>query len=84
MRINSSRHIHRVYLLKYNHRNTGNFQYEFLFENGKLTKSNPKKKVINLKKQGVSDKKNNDIAAENCGESSFQEGLAWRDGRKIA
>ena len=56
----------------------------FCLKNGKFTKSNPKKKVINLKKQGVSDKKNNDIAAENCGESSFQEGLAWRDGRKIA
>ena len=29
------------------------------------------------------DKERNDIAAENYGESSFQEGLSWRDGRRI-
>ena len=30
------------------------------------------------------DNKNNDIAAEICGESSFQEDLSWKDGRRIA
>ena len=29
------------------------------------------------------DKESDDIAAENCGESSFQKGLSWRDGRRI-
>ena len=29
------------------------------------------------------DKESNDIAAENCWESSFQEGLSWRDGWRI-
>ena len=28
--------------------------------------------------------KESNIAAENCGESSFQESLSWRDGRRIA
>ena len=29
------------------------------------------------------DKESNDIAAENCGKSSFQEGLSWRDAQRI-
>ena len=29
------------------------------------------------------DKESDDNAAENCGESSFQEGLSWRDGKRI-
>ena len=48
-----------------------------------LPKSIPKKKAINFKNQGVYDKESDDIAAENCGESSFQESLSWRDGRRI-
>ena len=28
--------------------------------------------------------KESNIAAENCGESNFQESLSWRDGRRIA
>ena len=48
----------------------------------RFTKSSPKK-VINLKNQGVHDNESDDIAAEDCGESSFQEGLTGRDGRRI-
>ena len=29
------------------------------------------------------DEESDDIAAENCAESSFQEGLSWRDGQRI-
>ena len=29
------------------------------------------------------DKDSNDTAGKNCGESSFQEGLSWREGRRI-
>ena len=50
---------------------------------GGLPKSIPKKKAINFKNQGVYDKESGDIAAENCGEGSFQESLSWRDGRRI-
>ena len=48
----------------------------FGLKNGRFTKSIPKKKAINLKNQGLYDKESDDIAAENCGESSFQEGLS--------
>ena len=48
-----------------------------------FNKSIEKKKAINLKNQRVYDKESDDIAAENCGESSFQEGLSWEDGRRI-
>ena len=56
----------------------------FHLKNGRFTKSSPKKKTINLKNQGVYDNGSDDITAENCGESSFEEGLSWRDGRRIA
>ena len=52
-------------------------------KNRRFTKSSPKKKVINLKNQGLYDSGSDDIAAENCEESSFEEGLSWRDGRRI-
>ena len=55
----------------------------FCLKNGMFTKSIEKKKAINLKNQRVYDKESDDIAAENCGESSFQEGLSWKDGRRI-
>ena len=32
----------------------------------------------------MSDEASTDIVAENCGEDSFQEGLSWRDRRRIA
>ena len=51
----------------------------FCLKNGRFTKSIPQKKAINLKNQGVHDKESDDIAPENCGESSFQEALSWRD-----
>ena len=50
---------------------------------GCLAKVAQRKKVNNLKNQGVYVKESNYIAAENCWESSFQEGLSWRDGRRI-
>ena len=53
------------------------------FKNWRFTKSIPKKKAINFKNQGVYDKESENIAAENCGESSFQEGLSWRGGRRV-
>ena len=55
----------------------------FHLKNGRFTKSSPKKKTINLKNQGVYDNGSDDITAENCGESSFEEGLSWRDGRRF-
>ena len=51
----------------------------FRFKNDK----HPEKKKINLKNQGVYDKESDDNASENYGESSFQEDLSWRDGKRI-
>ena len=48
----------------------------FHLKNVRFTKS---KIVINFKNQGVYDKESDNIAAENCEESSFQEGLPCRD-----
>ena len=50
----------------------------FLFKNEGLAKvfQSQRKKAINLKSQGVYDKESDGIAAEDCGESSFQESLS--------
>ena len=66
---------HLVKLFKLNHRNTDNFQHQFLFEK---IEGLPKVflKVINLKNQGMYDKESDDIVTEICGESSFQERLS--------
>ena len=48
----------------------------FHLKNVRFTKS---KIVINFKNQGLYDKESDNIAAENCEESSFQEGLPCRD-----
>ena len=49
----------------------------FCLKKRRCTKSSTKKKVINLESLGVSEKES--IVAENCGESSFQQGLSHRD-----
>ena len=52
----------------------------FCLKNGKFTKcGNNKKRKLFLKINS----KNDNVAVKNCGESSFQEGLSWRDGRRI-
>ena len=52
------------------------YNLSFRLKNGRFTKSSQKKKVINFKKPRSVCKESDYIAAENCGESRFQEGLS--------